>query len=1172
MRHLPSNPDAALREAIQKGNIVFVVGTGVSMSATYDSAKKACHPQASWTGLLTHGLNTAARMGRLTKGKEALYLNLLAEDPTTENLISVASVVTNALGGAKSHIFEQWLKDTVGEIRPLNREVIDALHALREAENLLATTNYDDILLDHPTTLKPITWMDGDEIVGAQRNREIDKIIYLHGYWQRPETVILGGVSYNQITRHKGYRDDLAALWRTTTWVYVGCGESGLSDPDFGLLLEHHGERARDAEHWDFCLVAKTDQKAFQKVFNDLNLNIVAVSYGDRHDALSAFLRSMLPAPAPAAVPASPVAAPSASAKIPAPPAFYAEHDYIGRHTFVGRKTELQILTDWATPTDPTSILLFEAIGGNGKSMLTWEWATKHAPGVRDWAGRFWYSFYEKGAVMRGFCQHALAYMTEKPLETFDKWTMADLRKELLLQLHQKPWLLVLDGLERVLVAYHRIDASEVPDEEVNHPTDKILDRDPCDAIRDEDTDLLRALAGAGPSKILVSSRLIPRVLLNQAGIPLPGVKPLTLPGLDETDAEALLRACGVRGTSADIRYYLTTYCANHPLVIGVLAGLIHSPGPHRGDFDAWAADPEYGAKLNLASLDLIQRRNHILRAALDALQPASRQLLSTLALLSDAVDYATVAAFNPHLPPEPEEVEEPTKPEEIWKWKFSNDGEKAVLRKEYNNALGKRKAYEQVLQAWRDSSAVREAQKKLAETTQDLEHRGLLQYDARTRRYDMHPVVRGVAAGGMRAEDKELYGRRVVDYFASRPHSPYGQAKTMEDLENGLHVVRTLLKLGQHQQAIDALEIDLASAFIFNIEAYTEALSLLRPFFSAGWNELPKGMSAWQTSYLASVASISLMRLGEYPSSLSVLQTALYADLGAKSWKMLRISIDNMASNFSYQNKANKSIRITTISRDLAIVTKDEEAIFSSSLECFNDQSRFGQWEAAEATWRRLDPMGRAWSRAVYRQGMAEESFARFQFWQGTLHEDHLKVAETLAAKDDNRSTIRQLHRLRGAWRLEQSEWALAVESFDAAVTMARERRLVDATSEAGLTLAKFHVGQITDDAARNEAERLAQVREPAHRTLALLWLAMDDLEQAKAQALEAYRWAWAEGEPYVNRYALVKATELLQQMHVPIPELPPYDLVKDEPFPWEADVRAAIEKLRAAKGNSKR
>ncbi len=38
-----------------------------------------------------------------------------------------------------------------------------------------------------------------------------------------------------------------------------------------------------------------------------------------------------------------------------------------------------------------------------------------------------------------------------------------------------------------MLVAYHRIDAAEMPDEDANSPTDEIVNRDPRDAIRDVD-------------------------------------------------------------------------------------------------------------------------------------------------------------------------------------------------------------------------------------------------------------------------------------------------------------------------------------------------------------------------------------------------------------------------------------------------------------------------------------------------------------------------------------------------------------------------------------------------------------------------------------------------------------------------------------------------------------
>ncbi len=72
---------------------------------------------------------------------------------------------------------------------------------------------------------------------------------------------------------------------------------------------------------------------------------------------------------------------------------------------------------------------------------------------------------------------------------------------------------------------------------------------------------------------------------------------------------------------------------------------------------------------------------------------------------------------------------------------------------------------------------------------------------------------------------------------------------------------------------------------------------------------------------------------------------------------------------------------------------------------------------------------------------------------------------------------------------------------------------------------------------------------------------------EQAKQHARKAYEWAWADGEPYVYRYELNKARALLEQLGAEIPNLPPYDPAKDEKFPWEDDVAAAIEKLRAKK-----
>ena len=103
-------------------------------------------------------------------------------------------------------------------------------------------------------------------------------------------------------------------------------------------------------------------------------------------------------------------------------------------------------------------------------------------------------------------------------------------------------------------------------------------------------------------------------------------------------------------------------------------------------------------------------------------------------------------------------------------------------------------------------SSEFLAAPHELTKTVRDLERRGLLQYDAQTKRHDLHPVVRSIAANGLKLDARNQYGQRVVDYFSKQDNNPYGQAETLEDLRNGLQVVRTLLHMGRYQEACDAI------------------------------------------------------------------------------------------------------------------------------------------------------------------------------------------------------------------------------------------------------------------------------------------------------------------------------------------------------------------------------
>lgn len=180
--------------------------------------------------------------------------------------------------------------------------------------------------------------------------------------------------------------------------------------------------------------------------------------------------------------------------------------------------------------------------------------------------------------------------------------------------------------------------------------------------------------------------------------------------------------------------------------------------------------------------------------------------------------------------------MSEPERPEAGWRWGRTSDEEKEEAQQNYQAALQRRKEYEEALKTRLQSPEFVAAPQGLTKTVRDLRRRGLLQYDAQARRYDLHPVVRGIAAGDLQQEEKEHYGQRVVDHFSQQAHSPYEEAETLEDLRDGLHFVRTLLQMSRHQEAFHAYCGALSQALEYNLEAYAEILSILRPFFSQGW------------------------------------------------------------------------------------------------------------------------------------------------------------------------------------------------------------------------------------------------------------------------------------------------------------------------------------------------
>ena len=141
----------------------------------------------------------------------------------------------------------------------------------------------------------------------------------------------------------------------------------------------------------------------------------------------------------------------------------YIAHPYtlLQMKGLIGRKRELGVLTDWVSKPEYKNIKIFNivAIGGMGKSALTWTWFNEIAPQETKLAGQVWWSFYESDATLENFVTRTLAYVSGCSLEVLKDMPFVEQQNALLNALNNEPYLLVLDGLERILIAYARQDA-----------------------------------------------------------------------------------------------------------------------------------------------------------------------------------------------------------------------------------------------------------------------------------------------------------------------------------------------------------------------------------------------------------------------------------------------------------------------------------------------------------------------------------------------------------------------------------------------------------------------------------------------------------------------------------------------------------------------------------------
>jgi tetratricopeptide (TPR) repeat protein len=833
---------------------------------------------------------------------------------------------------------------------------------------------------------------------------------------------------------------------------------------------------------------------------------------------------------------------------IPQPPEAYIAHPYTLLQTqrLVGRQAELNLLTDWVTKRQKeiywARILNIVAIGGMGKSALTWTWFNDIAPQeMKPLAGRMWWSFYESDASFENFVSRALAYVTRRSREEVQQLPPPEREAQLLAVLDREPFLLVLDGLERILLAYARMDAARMADDDIDQRTANYVARAiglPDSAAQSFTGEhrlrktadpragtFLRKLAHVRAARILVSTRLFPADLQTATGEPLPGCSALFLSGLRDDDALNLWRAFNVSGSRETLLPLFNTF-GQHPLLLQALASEVANYRRAPGNFEGWQKEhPTF----NPFDLPLVQARTHVLEFALHGLDDKARQVLQTIAAFRMPASYDTLAALfvdSPHpnpratLPtvvPEGEEAEEGEEEEKLFPTELGLD------------------------------SALKE-----------LEDRGLVGWDKRANRYDLHPIVRGVVWSGLPADMRNGVFTSLQAHFQAVPKLNEEEVSSLEDLTPVIELYNTLIGLERYDDAYVVFRDRLSDATLYRLSASRQSAELLEMLFPDGLDQLPCLSTSSRQAYTLNALALAYHNSGQPGRAVPLYRRNII--LREKEGNP-SIGLGNLSNALRLAGALRES---EAAARRSLVITREQSNLFQEGVSLTRlgltlatkgnaNDSQISLQRVLKIDKAQNDPQG---------QGYDIARLAQRALWLG-----HFKAALSLADRAWELAGLARFEadfimaaRLQGTTALGLDDFAKADERLHHTLTRARAVNLVEEELPALVALAELRRRQANPPAARELLDEVWELAErgpyplfhaDAFNVLAQIERDAGNHAAAVEAASQAYRLAWCDGPPFAYHWGLVAARKHLAELGAPEPPMPPFDESKYEPMP---------------------
>lgn len=774
---------------------------------------------------------------------------------------------------------------------------------------------------------------------------------------------------------------------------------------------------------------------------------------------------------------------------------------------FVGRRDELNRLSDWILrPEDVNNARVFVivSIGGNGKSALAWHWFNNVAPIDYTWAGRLWLSFYDEDTTYEQFITESLGYVTGQPVRR--DWQanggldtlLADYEQQLLDVLHQRPFLITLDGFERLLNANRAGYQAAFLDDEFESETTARKLRQTSDVRFGW---LLKKLATIEMSRILITSRLFPEALETPTDRAISGCYRYDLQGLSPNDAVELWRSFEVTG-SRDRLLGLFRRFHNHPLLIQALANVVAHDRRTPRNFDGWL-EGHHDSHL-YRDLSLKQVTTHILDTVLATLTDDESLLLGYLAACRTPTKYETLLSL----------------------------------------LVGPKRHF-----GHPDS---------LDLCLTHLENRGLVGWDQERNRYELHPIVRGVTWERTEKSRQGIIRDQLSDYFRKQPSVNWFDVRTVDDLSPSIELFNSQIELGEFDKAFETFEKGLREQVSWRLGLSEWLVELVERFFPDGADKPPRLTRVEAQREAAFTLGVARLISGR-PQKASAVFQQLCQDCedkevlsGALCW--LSDALRRCGSLYEAERAARRALMT---SRELSHEYLEGTTLYrlgcTLTMRGKQDEGRAALDRSLRIWIKKAD---------TQQEGLVSAYLAENWLLSGRadLAADLADRAWELAHEALFEADFIRGARVQGMVAAARGDPATAEERLHHALTRARAGGLVEEALPTLIALARVHM--IRDDLERSQQlldEVIDQALAGPYPTfyadalnvLAKLELKRLNHERAYKFAGKAFETAWFDGEPFSFAAGLAAARDLLDQLGQPVPEVKPFNQAHFEPLP---------------------